>query len=331
MTARTAEETSAPSRFRDRGITFTNGAVGENVEIPSANPRNYHEAISSPASMPAVTLDGKLFLPPRARGAVPLVIVVPGSLSVAPSHLRHAETFTDMGIAAFVLDPFGARGVVSTVANQTQFSFAASAHDVLAAVKTLAARPEIDARRIGLQGHSRGGSAVLSAAMRPLRARVLGAEPGIRAVLAAYPWCGHQFLDPDVNGAEVRVLIGERDDWVSPQQAQGYVQAMRLRGARASIRIFPGAAHSFDRDEPIRRIPEAAVSPAAPTAYIADDGAMIHPTADVPDATLVDRDIAVYALKAGYGVRGATLGSVGDQAAQFRADMTAFFERTLLA
>ena len=78
------------------------------------------------------------------------------------------------------------------------------------------------------------------------------------------------------------MLIGERDDWVSPQQAQGYVQAMRLRGGRASIRIVPGAAHSFDRDEPIRRIPEAAVSPAAPTAYIADDGALIHPTATRP-------------------------------------------------
>ena len=119
MTAHT-EPAAAPSRFRDREIAFANGSVGENVEIPSADPRNYHEAISSSASMPAVTLDGKLFLPPRARGAVPLVIVVPGSLSVAPSHLRHAEAFTDMGMASFVLDPFGARGVVSTVANQTE-------------------------------------------------------------------------------------------------------------------------------------------------------------------------------------------------------------------
>jgi dienelactone hydrolase len=320
----------APSRFRDRAIAFAGGAVGENVEIASANPRNYYEAISRPASMPAVTIDGKLFLPPRARGPVPLVIVVPGSLSVAPSHVRHAETFADMGLAAFVLDPFGGRGVVSTVANQTQFSFAASAYDVLAAVKALAARPEIDARRIGLQGHSRGGSAVLSAAMRPLRAAVLGPDAPIRAVLAAYPWCGHQFLDPDVGGAEVRVLIGERDDWVSPLQAQGYVQAIRLRGARATIRIVPGAAHRFDGDDPLRRVPAAAVAPAAPTAYVAADGAMIHPTADTPDPALVDRDIAVYALKAGFGVRGATLGSAADEAARFRADMKSFFHRTLL-
>ena len=38
-----------------------------------------------------------------------------------------------IGIAALVIDPFGARAVTSTVANQTQFSFAASAFDVLAA------------------------------------------------------------------------------------------------------------------------------------------------------------------------------------------------------
>ena len=328
MTSR-AEDIAVPQRLRDRRITFANGSVGEDLDVTSANPTNYHEAISRSASMSAVKIDGKLFLPPERRGPVPLVIVVPGSLSVAPAHLRHAETFTGLGFASFVLDPFGGRGVVSTVANQTQFSFAASAWDVLASVKTLATRPEIDVTRIGLQGHSRGGTAVLNAVMRPLRTCVLGGDRPIRAVLAAYPWCGHQFLDPDTGGAEVRVLIGDRDDWVSAQQAQGYVQAMRLRDARASIRIFSGAAHSFDRDEPIRKIPDAAVSPAAPTTYIADDGAFVHPTSDTPDPGLVDRDVAVYALKAGYGVRGASLGSEGDQASRFREDMVAFFMRTL--
>lgn len=37
----------------------------------------------------------------------------------------------------------------------------------------------------------------------------------------------------------------------------------------------------------------------------------------------------VSTLKAGYGVRGATLGSQGDQAALFRDEMSAFFRRTL--
>jgi dienelactone hydrolase len=202
---------------------------------------------------------------------------------------------------------------------------------VIAAVKALAGQPEIDSGRIGAQGHSRGGTAVLGAAMRRFSAPVLGAGLALRSVLAAYPWCGHQLLDPDIGGTEVRVLIGDQDDWVSPQQAQGHVQAMRLRGGRTSIRIFAGAEHSFDRLEPIRHIADAAVSPAAPTAYLADDGAFIHPVGGAANPSLVDRDLAVYALKAGYGVKGATIGSQGDQPDQFRADMIGFFRRTLLA
>jgi dienelactone hydrolase len=258
-----------------------------------------------------------------------LVIVVPGSLGVAPSHLAHAETLTGLGIAAFVLDPFGARGIGSTVANQTQYSFAASAYDVLAAWKVLSTRSEIDPVRIGAQGHSRGGSAVLTAATRRFADAVLGAGHGLRAVLAAYPWSGHQFLDPDVGQTEVRVLMGDRDEWCSPMQVQAHVQAMRLAGGKASLRLVAGAAHSFDRGTPAQRIADASVSPAAPTAYVADDGAFIHPLESTPNPRLVDRDLMVYALKAGYGVKGASIGSRGEDAALFRDDMIAFWRRTL--
>ncbi len=314
-------------RFRDRDVIFANGARGHNIDIPSANPRNYWQAISDRAAMPRVTVDGKLFLP-KSQGRVPVVIVVPGSLGISAGHLTHAETLVDLGIAAFVLDPFGPRDVTSTVANQTQFSFAASAFDVAAAVKVLATRSEIDPQRIGLQGHSRGGSAVLTAVIRRFCATIH--DVTVRAVLAAYPWCGHQFLDPDVGATEVRAIVGDQDDWVSPQQIQGHVQAIRLRGGAAAIRIVAGAEHSFDRHEPLQKFPGAAVAPGAPTSYLGDDGAFIHPTTGEADAKLVDRDLAVYALKAGYGVRGATIGSQGDQAALFRDDMTRFFHRTLL-
>ncbi|QQS12320.1 MAG: dienelactone hydrolase family protein [Rhodospirillales bacterium] len=321
-------DTTTPVRFRDRHIRFANGAAGRSIEIASANPRNYHQLVSDPGAMPPVTIDGKLFLPPGATGRVPVVMVVPGSLSVAPSHLAHAETFNGMGFASFVLDPFGARGVTSTVANQTQFSFAASALDVMRAVRALSALPEIDPARIGLQGHSRGGSAVLMAAMTRLNAGQLGGAR-IRAVLAGYPWCGHQPVVPDVGGAEIRTLIGDRDEWCSAQQAQGFTQAIRLRGGAASIRIVPGAAHSFDRREPIQRIDNASVAPGAPTAYLANDGAMIHPATGVADPALTDRDVMIYGIKAGYGVKGATIGSRDDQADLFRDDMMAFFGRTL--
>lgn len=314
---------ATPVRFRDRDIVFANGCVGHSIDFETANPINFYQAISAPGEMTKTTIDGKLFLPEeQVKGEpFPAVIVVPGSLGVAVSHLQHAETITNLGAVVLVIDPFGARAVSSTVANQTQYSFAASAYDVLAAART----PKIDPARIGAQGHSRGGSAVLSAAMTRLAAPVLPDGPRLCAVFAAYPWSGEQFLDPDVGGTTVRAVIGDHDDWCLPQQVQGHIQAIRLSGGDASIRIFEDAAHSFDRETPLERIPEASISPSAPTAYIADDGAFVHPIDGRSDPRLTDRDLMIYALKAGYGVKGATIGSKPGQPEMFRDDMIRFW------
>ena len=316
-------------RFRDQTITFANGATGQNIDIPSASPVNFFQVISAPGDMPKLTVDGKLFLAEGAERPLPAVIVLPGSLGVAPSHLKHAQTLCGLGFATCVLDSFGARAVTSTVADQAQFSFAASAYDALAAYQALAVRPEIDGQRIGLQGHSRGGSAGLSAATRCFADAVVGPGRGFAGVLAAYPWSGQQFLSPGVGRTEVRVLMGDADEWCSPAQVQSHCQAIRLAGGTATMRLVGGAQHSFDRDTPVEEIPEAVVSPAAPTTYIADDGAMIHPLADVPDKSLADRDVMVYALKAGYGRKGARIGSGPGEARLFREDMVAFWRRVL--
>jgi dienelactone hydrolase len=322
---------TAGARFREQAIAFGSGATGQVVDVPSASPRNYHQAVSKPGEMPRVTIDGQLFLPSSASTRLPLVIIVPGSLGVAPVHLTHADTLTSAGLAAFVLDPFGARGVTSTVTNQTQYSFAASAYDVLAAWQVLAQRPDIDPARIGAQGHSRGGAAVLTAATRRFADAVLGRGRGLAAVLGAYPWSGHQFLDPGVGATTIRVLMGDRDEWCSLQQVQGHLQAMRLAGGQVSLRVFPGGAHSFDRGTAVVRIDDAAISPGAPTTYLADDGACIHPVTGLPDPSLTDRDMAVYGLKAGYGQRGATLGGTPAEAADFRDDMLRFWTASLHA
>jgi dienelactone hydrolase len=317
-------------RFGEQTVTFANGVRGETIAIPSANPRNYHQAISDAAAMPRVKLDGQLFIPKGGAGTQwPVVMIVPGSLGVAPSHVAHAETLVAHGIGAFVLDNFGGRNVTSTVANQTLFSFAASGYDVLAAWKVLSARPDIDATRIGAQGHSRGGSAVLTAAARVFADAVVGRGAGLAAVLAAYPWCGHQFLNPGIGDTEIRIIIGDIDEWCSPMQAQGHCQATRLAGGRVSLRLVRGAHHSFDRGTAITDIPDAAVQPPAPTAFIADDGAMLHPLEDTPNPELTDRDIMVYGLKAGYGRKGAKIGSRDGDAELFKQDMLAFWTRVL--
>ena len=49
-------------RFRDRSITYA-GVTGEVVSIPSANPINYHQAITDPDGCEPIELDAQLFVP----------------------------------------------------------------------------------------------------------------------------------------------------------------------------------------------------------------------------------------------------------------------------
>ena len=327
MTAANAD----PVPLRERSITFANGAAGVDIAIPSASPVNYHQIIADPEQMPFTLIDGKLFRPVGVKPPYATVIVVPGSLGVAPSHVRHAETLCELGFATCILDSFAARGVTSTVANQTQFSFAASAFDVLAAYRALAGFDDIDARQIGAQGHSRGGSAVLMAASRCLADPVVGKGQGLVAVLAAYPWCGQQFENPAVGNTEVLALMGDADEWCAPVQVQAQCHAIRLTGGKAAMRLVAGAHHSYDRDTPLELIPDASVAPGAPITYLTDDGAMILPLANAADPSLVDRDAFVQGLKSGHGRRGAHIGSAPGEAQMFRADMIAFWKRTLAA
>ena len=306
----------------DDDFCLANGLAGEALTIPSANPKNFHQAISDTDAMPRQDLWGKLFLP-EGPGPFPVVIIAPGSLGLQQHHATLAAAITDAAIAACAIDPFGTRGVLSTVANQVQFSFAASAWDVLAAAEVLAARPDIDPARIGAQGHSRGGSAVLNAASAHLAAAANA--PKLVGAYGAYPWSGQQFLNPAVGSTRVRAIIGDRDDWCSPMQVQAHIHAIRLAGGDATVRIVPGAPHSFDRSTPLEHMPHASVTPAAPTFYIADDGAFILPTSDEPDPELVDRDGFMYAIKAGFGVRGASIAGRPDLVPLFIEDMTTFW------
>lgn len=117
------------------------------IAIPSANPVNFHQVITTPEGCPPLEIDGVLALP-AGSGPHPVVIVVPGSAGISPNHVLHARTLRDAGYGVCLVDPFGARSVSSTVANQAQYSFAASAFDVLAALATVANHPRVDPARI---------------------------------------------------------------------------------------------------------------------------------------------------------------------------------------
>ena len=183
------------SLFTEDRVVLANGVAGNTVHVDSGNPKNYEEIVAK-SEFPHLQLKAKLFLPDN-KARHPVVIIMPGSSGAGNSAIAHATALTSVGIAVLVIDPFGARSVTSTVADQGQVSFAASSYDVLAAAKYLSTLPEIDGARIGALGYSRGGTAVLQAAVAPLASAVLGSGVRFRAVVAAWPWCGYQFERPD--------------------------------------------------------------------------------------------------------------------------------------
>ena len=301
------------------------GVTDRMVQVESANPRNFHAAISDPGSCPPVAIEARLAVRPGA----PTVIIVPGSAGVGPNHVEHARTLIAAGYSVCLVDPFGGRAVTSTVANQAQYSFAASAFDVVATLRTIADLPGIDPERVSAQGHSRGGAAVAAAACRQFADVIGGPGLALAGAYLAYPWCGQQFTPPRVGRTRVRAIIGDRDDWGSVVQAQGLIHAMAGTGAVATIRLVAGAGHSFDRDEAFHEIPEARVSPHAPTEYLAEDGSMIDPYTGSPDPARTDLEQFRAAVANGFGQRGAHMGSSHpEQPALFRADMLAFHAAT---
>jgi uncharacterized protein len=122
-----------------------------------------HEAVRVQSGR--VVLAATLVVPAGERPH-PAVVLVSGAQDgvYAPSHPLVQRLASD-GIAVLVL---GKRGVGESTGNWRRESFEQRAEDVERALELVRSRPEIDARRVGLIGHSQGGWIVqLVAAANP--------------------------------------------------------------------------------------------------------------------------------------------------------------------
>ena len=132
------------------------------------------------------SLTATLILPATATPA-PAVVLLHGCGGVSPTHHAWATTLRDWGYAALVLDSFGARGV-RAVCETGGMTSEARVEDAFAALRTLAAHPAIDARRV--MGFSHGGGTVLVAAAPWIARRYASRDgPSFRALVAFYPRC----------------------------------------------------------------------------------------------------------------------------------------------
>ncbi len=121
-----------------------------------------------------VKLAGSLLIPTDGRRTHAVVLFMHGSGGEGRYASRFlADLFARDGIAALIFDK---RGVGASTGNWRQSTFSDLANDAIAGIEFLKRRQDIDARRIGIFGHSQG------AAIAPL---VASRSPAVSFVIAS--------------------------------------------------------------------------------------------------------------------------------------------------
>src|SRR5437870_9539748 len=131
---------------------------------------------------PSTTALGRLYLPPQPHPprSVPAVVLLHGSGGVLPSReLTYAPQLARLGVAALVVDSFGARRdrgteFIDRILNITETMMLVDAYSGLG---FLAARPEIDPRRVVLTGFSYGAMATMYALYAQVADKLAPAQP----------------------------------------------------------------------------------------------------------------------------------------------------------
>jgi dipeptidyl aminopeptidase/acylaminoacyl peptidase len=201
---------------------------------------------------------------PRQGGLRPAVLVAPGGLARG-----------DVGAYSWAGERFAAAGYVTMVTTYSAPSPLSDAGDLAAAIDWLLRDPDVDAARLGVFGHSRGGLAALSLAAADARvaAVVAVATPAdlagyIRSVSAFAPAAGAAIAGfmggmpediPAVYEAlaarnlaarihqPVLLMHGAADMRVPVEYAKGLKMALREAGCQdVTLEVLPGVGHFLE-------------------------------------------------------------------------------------
>ena len=217
-------------------------------------------------SFPNATADKPLSVPatefkPAGPGPFPAVVLMHGCHGVSNSTRDWGRWFREHGYVALIVDSWAARGINDGCVPGPDISSTERFADAVGALRWLHARPYVDARRVGAIGWSNGGVFAMSVINGPSLERAKGRgvqvpEPGFAAAVAVYPG-GCYSLTKEQVVRPLLLLIGDADDWTLPSECARMVDAMRGRGADATIALYPGAVHYFDVEgQPRAVLPE---------------------------------------------------------------------------
>lgn len=231
-------------------------------------------AAGVPETVEFLSRDGKTQLTgfvfkPEKPGPHPAVVMLhgrAGPYSSLAQGVHSAETLTmrhkmwgsfwaDRGYVALHVDSFGPRGYPQGFLKHSYrdrppevSEQAVRPRDAYGALDYLRQRNDVITDRIGLQGWSNGGMAVLAALVQdsPDRSQSVPAR-GFRAAIALYPSCRIQSRQGDYRPyAPLLILAAADDDEVSPLICRDFASEARGRGVDLDFVLYEGAHHAYD-------------------------------------------------------------------------------------
>jgi dienelactone hydrolase len=189
------------------------------------------------------TLSGYLAHDSARQGKRPGIVVFGEWWGLNEYQKRRARELAELGYVALAADLYGNGKVAADAAQANELmnglfaDMPATSARVRAAVETLAARPEVDASRIGVMGYCLGGAMALHAARLGLDLRGAVSFHGVLART-------HEAKPGDVK-ARILVCHGEDDPFVSAEEQAAFRKEMDDLGVDCRIVVYPGAKHAF--------------------------------------------------------------------------------------
>jgi dienelactone hydrolase len=203
------------------------------------------------------TVWGDLSFPSKSMEKVPVMVLMHGSAGVGRAMSQWVDAFNDIGVATFVVDSFGPRGIATTVDDQERLPTAANLMDAFAALQILASHPRIDSKRIGVMGFSKGGEVAFRSAVEPLRAAVIKTDLRFALHIPTYAGCNQVYWSPNITKAPMLNLVGADDDYAMAAPCEALAKRYEEAGAPIRTIVYEGAGHAWDSMGKVYWSPEA--------------------------------------------------------------------------
>lgn len=229
--------------------------------VASMNLTSYGQQVISFSSLDktqSYKLSGTVYLPKKASGPVPAVVIIHGSAGIDARGTFYRKALLDSGIAIFEVD-FKTGVFTSTLDRPRSEIFVPMA---FAALKELRKLPAIDPDRIGIMGFSLGGGINMRTAMEDYRKQWMGDDKGFVAHAAFYPVCRSFMKELEktqskLTGAPIIIFYGTADAY---GEGKAVPELKSLLSKKYNLEIttveYPGASHGFNLDAPPLSYPD---------------------------------------------------------------------------